>query len=61
MAHSCKDCKKRYLGCHDECESYQKFHQKRMEINRQRLKDRLLNENDRMLSTHYRKLNRQLP
>lgn len=21
----CKDCEKRYLGCHDHCEEYKKF------------------------------------
>lgn len=25
MKNECKDCDKRYIGCHDRCESYQKF------------------------------------
>ena len=25
MGYSCRDCDKRYPGCHDSCEAYQKF------------------------------------
>jgi hypothetical protein len=29
---SCKNCKDRYLGCHDKCEKYQKFKEERIRI-----------------------------
>lgn len=25
MNATCKDCKERYVGCHDKCEEYQRF------------------------------------
>lgn len=27
----CKDCQKRYIGCHDICEKYQTWHKRRQE------------------------------
>ena len=30
----CKDCLKRYLGCHDSCEDYKKFKEKRLIANK---------------------------
>ena len=37
----CKDCTKRYLGCHDRCKDYQEFHKEQMELReiRRRRKD----------------------
>ncbi|MBR6289228.1 MAG: hypothetical protein IKR19_07835 [Acholeplasmatales bacterium] len=34
----CKGCTKRYLGCHDKCESYQEYKRKREEFNAARQK-----------------------
>ena len=31
---TCKDCKDRYIGCHDRCEKYQQF-KKENEIKRE--------------------------
>lgn len=36
----CKDCPKRYLGCHDKCYKYQTFRQARDEYNEQVSKKR---------------------
>lgn len=38
----CKDCKKRYQGCHDSCEEYKQFKKKCEEMNK---KYRELNNN----------------
>ena len=32
----CNECKKRYLGCHAECEDYAEFKAKMAEINEKR-------------------------
>lgn len=31
---SCKDCKKRYPGCHDSCEEYKQFKRQCEEVNK---------------------------
>lgn len=41
MTHNCKDCKKRYPGCHDRCESYQAYKKQREEINKNRQLEKL--------------------
>lgn len=28
----CKDCKERYVGCHDHCNKYQSWHKEREEM-----------------------------
>ena len=32
MSAPCKDCGKRRLGCHDECEAYNEYSRKRQEM-----------------------------
>ena len=32
LKYQCKDCNKRYPGCHDKCEAYQDVHKKQQEI-----------------------------
>ena len=49
MGHKCKDCKERYLGCHDHCESYQKYRKKRNEIA----------TDERLAANHAKKLKRK--
>lgn len=36
----CKDCKSRYIGCHDECVNYKKYVNKKEEINEISFKER---------------------
>ena len=60
MGHKCKDCKERYLGCHDYCESYQKYRKKRNEINDRRLRERELASDDRLAANQAKKLKRKL-
>lgn len=35
----CYECQKRYLGCHDYCESYQEFNMERKEFLEMRRKE----------------------
>lgn len=36
----CKNCKSRYIGCHDECVDYTKYKRKKEEINELSYKER---------------------
>lgn len=42
--HGCKDCKKRYLGCHDKCDTYQNFKKECLEISEERKKRQTADE-----------------
>ena len=56
MITCCKDCKKRYLGCHDRCEQYQKEKtdlKKEKEYNKQ-TRGRPLSNNDFDRANDYR-------
>ncbi len=35
---TCKDCTKRYPGCHDHCDDYKKFRDDQNKINKERIK-----------------------
>ena len=39
MTNSCKDCTKRHIGCHSECEEYKEFVEKNKAISRARFLD----------------------
>lgn len=39
---SCKDCQKRYVGCHSECEEYQAFRKDYEEQKEKRKQEKLL-------------------
>lgn len=39
----CKDCKDRYLGCHDRCEKYQQFKKRNDEIREKERREKLIN------------------
>jgi hypothetical protein len=39
MKNECLNCSKRYIGCHDTCESYQKFKTNRELISQNRSKE----------------------
>ena len=60
MGHNCKNCTERYLGCHDHCESYQKYRQTRNEINDRRVREQELATNERLAANHAKRLKRKL-
>lgn len=39
IKYTCKDCTKRYLGCHDKCEEYQKIKKENVESKRKMVND----------------------
>ena len=57
---ACKDCEKRVLACHDTCEDYQRFHQKRKAMNEKRWREGEMLRDDRLTTNYHRKLKRQL-
>ena len=56
----CKGCQKRVLACHDACEDYQRFHQKRKAMNDKRWREGEAWRDDRILANYHRKLKRRL-
>ena len=46
LKYPCKDCNKRYPGCHDKCEAYQDIHKKQQEIYKAR------KDNSELLNSH---------
>jgi len=39
MKNSCKDCDKRKVGCHSDCEIYKRMQEKQAEINKRKRLD----------------------
>lgn len=39
MTNSCKNCTKRYIGCHSACEDYKEFVEKNKAVSRARFLD----------------------
>lgn len=39
----CKDCKDRYIGCHDRCEKYQQFKKRNDELREKERREKLIN------------------
>lgn len=52
----CKDCNKRYLGCHSNCSEYLEFKHNIEKIQEQKLKDRPII--DYICSAYIKKLKR---